>query len=151
VHLQPGAHFIDATALGGSKHVQKDVNLDADRQAVVHIELGEQREAGAAQRQQEEQQQAAARQQQAQPQADVVAELQYRQAQILYNQGSYADARGLLEQSCRGNSMRACDLLGDIYKFGRGVSPNPYLAREYYRKACDGGLSMGCTDARSAQ
>ena len=39
-------------------------------------------------------------------------------------------------------------MLGFSYKYGQGVRQNFSTAKEYYGKACDLGLQLGCDDYR---
>ena len=51
---------------------------------------------------------------------------------------------GWFERACDGDHFDSCYALGMMYHKGLGVSLSPDEAREFYTKACDGGLKKAC-------
>ena len=69
----------------------------------------------------------------------------YNQAVALYKQGRYAQAALLYERACD-RFAKACTNLGFMYARGQGVKINHSLAAEYYKRGCDNGNALGCTN-----
>jgi serine/threonine-protein kinase len=76
-----------------------------------------------------------------------------RQANALYDDKQYSEARPLLEQACGGGNAQSCDNLGELYEpsqdaqgatIDKGVKWSWSTAAEYHRKACDAGNARGC-------
>jgi len=64
----------------------------------------------------------------------------------LLKQNDFAGAATLTAKACNDGDRRACDMLGDLYKKGIGVTQSDSEAEGYYQKACDGGAPVGCSD-----
>jgi TPR repeat protein len=69
----------------------------------------------------------------------------YNQAVALYKQGRYAEAASVYEKACN-RFAKACTNLGFMYAKGQGVRMSHSLATVYYRRGCDNGNALGCTD-----
>lgn len=65
-----------------------------------------------------------------------------------YNQGDYQKAAQLWQKACDGGEALSCGGLGDLYAEGKGVRQNFSTAKQYYGKACDLGLQVGCDNYR---
>lgn len=71
----------------------------------------------------------------------------FRQAYILdrYTQGNAKEAVELYSKLCDDGHGEACFNLGGIYESGRtGVEKDIKVARDYYKKGCELGLSLAC-------
>ena len=62
-----------------------------------------------------------------------------------------AQAAQLLAKACDLGRPPACDAVGDLYLKGNGVDKNHARAAAYYKRACDGGLSVGCHDLQQME
>jgi TPR repeat protein len=69
----------------------------------------------------------------------------YNQAVALYKQARYAQAASVYERACN-RSAKACTNLGFMYAKGQGVKMSRSLAAEYYKRGCDNGNALGCTN-----
>jgi Sel1 repeat len=69
----------------------------------------------------------------------------YNQAVALYKQGRYAQAASLYGRACN-RFAKACTNLGFMYAKGQGVKMSHSLAAEYYKRGCDDGNALGCTN-----
>jgi serine/threonine-protein kinase len=67
-----------------------------------------------------------------------------RQAEALYKQKHYFNARPLFEQACTGGEMRACSFLGYLCAKGIGGKQDLQKASVVYQKACDKGTLSSC-------
>ena len=48
------------------------------------------------------------------------------------------------KKACNLKDAGACNNIGYFYEYGLGVKQNRPLAKQYYGKACDLGLQLGC-------
>src|SRR5579864_1769059 len=69
----------------------------------------------------------------------------YNQAVALYKQGRYAQAASVYERACN-HFAKACTNLGFMYAKGQGVKISRSLAEEYYKRGCNNGNALGCTN-----
>ena len=69
----------------------------------------------------------------------------YNQAVALYKEGRYAQAASVYERACN-RFAKACTNLGFMYAKGQGVKMSRSLAAEYYKRGCDNGNPLGCTN-----
>jgi serine/threonine-protein kinase len=69
-----------------------------------------------------------------------------QQAEVLFGQSRYTEARPLFEQACAGGNGDACNYLGILYLDGFGVAKNSAKATDYYAKACNAGNSTACVN-----
>jgi TPR repeat protein len=67
-----------------------------------------------------------------------------KNAEALFKQKHYSDARPLFEQACTGGEMRACSYLGYLCAKGLGGLRDLHEARVVYQKACDQGTLSSC-------
>jgi TPR repeat protein len=67
-----------------------------------------------------------------------------KNAEVLFKQKHYSDARHLFEETCNGGEMRACSYLGYLYAKGLGGERDLEKARAVYQKACDQGILSSC-------
>jgi len=67
-----------------------------------------------------------------------------QQAEALFKQKHYFDARPLFEQACTGGEMRACSFLGYLCAKGIGGEQDLQKASVVYQKACDKGTLSSC-------
>jgi serine/threonine protein kinase len=67
-----------------------------------------------------------------------------QQAEALFKQKHYFDARPLFEQACTGGEMRACSYLGYLCAKGLGGEHDIQKASVVYQKACDHGTLSSC-------
>jgi TPR repeat protein len=67
-----------------------------------------------------------------------------QQAEALYKENRYSDARPLFEQACTGGEMRACSYLGYLCAKGLGGEHDLQKARVVYKKACEKGTLSSC-------
>ena len=68
-----------------------------------------------------------------------------------YDKGDYQKAAQLYQKAqkaCDGGDAADCNKLGFLYEVGKGVRQNFSTAKQYYGKACDLGLQLGCDDYR---
>ena len=65
-----------------------------------------------------------------------------------YDKGDYQKAAELLQKACDGGDVGGCFGLGVLYETGQGVRQNFSTAKQYYGKACDLGLQLGCDSYR---
>ena len=65
-----------------------------------------------------------------------------------YSKGDYQKVAELSKKACDSGEARGCLGLGFLYKKGQGVKQNFSTAKQYYGKACDLGLRLGCGDYR---
>ena len=63
-----------------------------------------------------------------------------------YNKGDYQKAAQLCQKACDGGDAKGCYNLGVLYDNGQCVKQNFSTAKQYYGKACDLGLQLGCDD-----
>src|SRR5215472_1670444 len=69
----------------------------------------------------------------------------YNEAVRLYKKGKYAEAASVYKKAC-GHFASACTNLGFMYNRGQGVKLNHSSAADYYRRGCDRGIALGCTN-----
>jgi len=55
----------------------------------------------------------------------------------------------MLKNACDGGDAKGCFNLGFLYEDGQGVRQNFSTANQYYGKACDLGLQLGCDGYRT--
>jgi serine/threonine protein kinase len=67
-----------------------------------------------------------------------------QQAEALFKQKHYSDARPLFEHACNSGEMRACSYLGYLCAKGLGGESDLQKARVVYKKACDQGTLSSC-------
>lgn len=48
------------------------------------------------------------------------------------------------EKACTNGDMKKCFILGNIYENGYGIRQDSLKAKNFYAKACNGGVSLGC-------
>lgn len=65
-----------------------------------------------------------------------------------YDFGDFQKAAQLFQKACDGRYAKGCGSLGFLYEYGKGIRQNFSTAKEYYGKACDLGLQVGCDDYR---
>ena len=65
-----------------------------------------------------------------------------------YEKGDYQKAAQLCQKACDGGEAGGCAILGVSYQNGQGVKQNFSTAKQYYGKACDLGLQLGCDNYR---
>ena len=65
-----------------------------------------------------------------------------------YEKGDYQKAVELFKKDCDSGNAKGCYNLGVSYNNGRGVKQDFSIAKQYYGKACDLGLQLGCDDYR---
>jgi TPR repeat protein len=92
--------------------------------------------------------------------ASAVADAE-KQAEALFHQKRYKEARPLFEQACDGTDrngfkyagidgeIKACNYLGYLYAKGIGGAQNTKKARDAYQKACDQGTMSSCASLGS--
>ena len=68
--------------------------------------------------------------------------------ELLITEGRAERARGLvlLRRACNDDVGRACAALGRAYRDGRGVEPNPGIARSLLDVACGDGETVACLE-----
>jgi len=71
------------------------------------------------------------------------------QAEALYKQMHYSDARSLFEKACTDGEMKACSYLGYLCAKGLGGEHDLQKARVVYQKACDHGTLSSCASLGS--
>jgi TPR repeat protein len=69
----------------------------------------------------------------------------YNEAVRLYKKGQYAQAASIYKRACKDFAM-ACTNLGFMHLKGQGVELSRSLAAEYYKRGCDEGDAVGCTN-----
>jgi hypothetical protein len=69
----------------------------------------------------------------------------YNQAVALYKQGRYAQAASVYGRACN-RFAKACTNLGFMFAKGQGVKMSHSLAADYYKRGCDNGNALGCTN-----
>jgi hypothetical protein len=67
-----------------------------------------------------------------------------KNAEALFKQKHYSDARPLFETACNGGEMRACSYLGYLCAKGLGGLRDLQEARVVYTKACEQGTLSSC-------
>jgi hypothetical protein len=67
-----------------------------------------------------------------------------QQANVLYHQNRWPEARPLFQKACDGGVMEGCFYLGYLYDHGYGVTEDDAQASTWFQKACDGGNMEGC-------
>jgi serine/threonine-protein kinase len=67
-----------------------------------------------------------------------------KQANALFSQQNYAQAKPLFEQACTGGSGDACNGLGIMYLTGFGATFDNAQAFDLFNKACRRGSAEGC-------
>jgi serine/threonine protein kinase len=67
-----------------------------------------------------------------------------KDAEALFKQKHYSNARPLFETACNGGEMRACSYLGYLCAKGLGGEHDLQKARVVYQKACDQGILSSC-------
>jgi len=67
-----------------------------------------------------------------------------KNAEALFKQKHYSDARPLFETACNGGEMRACSYLGYLCAKGLGGERDLQKARVVYAEACDQGTLSSC-------
>jgi serine/threonine protein kinase len=72
-----------------------------------------------------------------------------QQAEALFKQKHYSDARPLFEQACSEGQMRACNYLGYLYAQGIGGLKDVGKAHALYQKACEQGTLSSCASLGS--
>lgn len=60
-----------------------------------------------------------------------------------YSAGHYATAFDVFSAMETGGSVQAAGVVGDMYRMGQGVTQNPALAFEHYRRAGEAGYDYG--------
>ena len=65
-----------------------------------------------------------------------------------YSKGDYQKVAELSKKACDSGEARGCSNLGFLYQDGQGVRQNFSTAKQYYGKACDLGLQLGCDGYR---
>ena len=65
-----------------------------------------------------------------------------------YSKGDYQKVAELSKKACDSGEARGCLGLGFLYDKGQGVKQNFSTAKQYYGKACDLGLQLGCDNYR---
>ena len=61
-----------------------------------------------------------------------------------FEKGDYQSALSIYEYLAAKNDSKALYNLGDIYSHGYGVKQDYKIAKELYKKACDGGIQIAC-------
>ena len=69
-----------------------------------------------------------------------------QQAESLFNEKRYAEAKPLLEQGCSAKNADACFYLGKMAGESLGMAANYTEAVEDYSKSCDGGNLKACNN-----
>jgi hypothetical protein len=67
-----------------------------------------------------------------------------KNAEALFKQKHYSNARPLFETACNGGEMRACSYLGYLCAKGLGGERDLQKARVVYQKACEQGALSSC-------
>jgi len=67
-----------------------------------------------------------------------------KQANALYDQKRYEEAKPLFQKACESGNLSGCNSEAILYDYGRGVAQDFVQARVLYQKACDGGEMAGC-------
>ena len=65
-----------------------------------------------------------------------------------YNKGDYQKVAELSKKACDSGDAGGCHNLGLVYEEGQGVRQDFSTAKQYYGKACDLGLQLGCDNYR---
>lgn len=55
-----------------------------------------------------------------------------------------ASTKDLFERACRADDSLGCTLLGDMYRFGSGVTRDVLQAGAFYTRACEDGVPAAC-------
>jgi hypothetical protein len=61
-----------------------------------------------------------------------------------YNKKLYDQALSQWQSACEISDTRACNVLALMYSNGEYVKQDNSVAKQYYKKACDGGDEVGC-------
>lgn len=69
----------------------------------------------------------------------------YNEGVALYKKGQFAQAASAYKRACV-DFAKACTNLGFMYNNALGVKLNHSIAAEYYRRGCDNGNGLGCTN-----
>jgi hypothetical protein len=152
--LSLGQHLVGADTEDGLDKTVTEIQIKTTGQTIVHlvlqtvrdIRVKDEQEAQEKSQKQAAQEQAVREQQEKERQTQERAahiEIE-RQAEVLYKDLRYADAKPLLDQACADNSAKACDYLGLMYANGLDVTKNETLAKTLYSKACAAGSADGC-------
>lgn len=75
----------------------------------------------------------------------------FEQGLDAYDQGNFARAAVLFQQSCDGGATNACSNLAVLYMTGRGVQANPARGIALFDAACRLGSPEGCENAAAAR
>jgi hypothetical protein len=69
----------------------------------------------------------------------------YNEGVALYKKGQFAQAASAYKRACD-SFANACTNLGFMYNNAQGVKLSHSLAAEYYRRGCENGNGLGCTN-----
>ncbi|MFZ0394889.1 MAG: serine/threonine-protein kinase [Terracidiphilus sp.] len=72
-----------------------------------------------------------------------------KNAEALYRQKHYSDAKILFGKSCNEGQLKACSYLGYFYAQGLGGARDTQKARDVYQKACNQGNLSSCASLGS--
>jgi len=61
------------------------------------------------------------------------------------NRGDYPSAANNYRKACEWGDTNSCVIRGNMNYQGQGVKQDPYQAKKWYKKACDGGSADGCS------
>jgi TPR repeat protein len=76
---------------------------------------------------------------------DVWMDTIYNEGVALYKRGQFVQAASAYKRAC-GGFANACTNLGFMYNNAQGVKLSHSLAAEYYRRGCENGNGLGCTN-----
>ena len=152
--LSLGQHLVGAITQDGLDKKETEIEIKTVSQIIVHfvlqpvrdVRVKAEQEAQVKAQEQAVQEQAAKEQQDKERQARERAahEEIERQAEVLYKDLRYGNAKPLLDQACAEDSAKSCNYLGLMYAFGRDVTKNEAMAKTLYAKACGAGSADGC-------